>query len=85
MFFSLLTPGLGYLQNGDKKSFYKTITFFYSAIILAVTLRLFISFWSLILVIVTLTSIYAFAAIDATLKAKAVSSKIKSKGLGKAN
>ncbi len=74
---SLLTPGLGYIQNSDKKSFYKTIALFYGVIILAVTQRLFTSFGSLILVIVALTSIYVFAAIHSTLEVKATVLKIK--------
>ncbi len=74
---SLLTPGLGYIQNDDKKSFYKTIAFIFGIIIFAVMQRLFTGFWSLTFVIVALISIYVFAAIHATLTVKATSSKIK--------
>ena len=51
---SLLTPGLGYLQMGDKKSFFKTIALFFGVIILGVTLKLLVNFWGLSLIIVTL-------------------------------
>ena len=74
---SLLTPGLGYLQNGDKKSFYKTIILFFGIIILASTERLFINFWGLKSVIAALVTIYVFATIHATIKVKASNTKTK--------
>lgn len=78
---SLLTPGLGYLQIGDKKNFYKTISIFCSVIIFGVMLRLFTSFKGLFLVIVALLLIYLFASVHSTIKAKSSNSKIYSAGL----
>jgi len=77
---SLLTPGLGYLQNGDKKSFYRTIILFFGVVILGVKLRLFTSFLGLTTVFLSLTFIYVFAAIHATIKTKAEIRKIKNAG-----
>lgn len=79
--FSFLTPGLGYLQNGDKRSFYKTITIFFAVIILGIALRLVINFWSFALIFIALSAIYVFTIINATLKVKATNQKIKNNGL----
>jgi signal peptidase I len=65
---SLLTPGLGYLQIGDKKSAFKTIGIFFGVIILGVLKRLFTNFLGLILIGVSLITVYLFAAIHATYK-----------------
>jgi len=73
---SLLTPGLGYLQIGDKKNFYGTIFFFFGVIIFGVMFRLFISFKGLSLVIVVLLLIYLFATVHATIKSKSSVAKI---------
>lgn len=79
--FSLLAPGLGYLQNGDRKSFYKTIFLFFNVIILGTTFRLFISFWGLAAILFSLVSIYSFTAIHATLNAKTANPQTKIAGL----
>jgi signal peptidase I len=72
---SLLMPGLGYLQNDDKKSFYKTVAIFFCVIISGVMLRLLTSFWSLTIVIISLTIIYFFTAIHSTFKLNAAINK----------
>src|SRR4051812_16988752 len=78
---SLLTPGLGYLQNGDRKSFYKTILLFFAVLILGVTIRLFTSFWGFAAVLFSLTAIYGFTAMHATLKAKSANWQTRIAGL----
>lgn len=67
---SLLAPGLGYLQIGDKKNFYRTIFLFFATIILGTAFRLLISFEGLIFVITTLLSIYLFSIVHSTIKGK---------------
>lgn len=74
---SLLTPGLGYLQTGDRKSFYKTITLFFGVIIFGVTTRLFVNFLGLFLIVSALISIYIFAAVHATIKTTQINSKFR--------
>ena len=74
---SLLTPGFGYLQTGDQKSFYKTIALFFGVIIVGAALKLFVSFWGLSFIIVVLISIYIFAAAHSILRTKQSNSKIK--------
>jgi signal peptidase I len=69
-FISLLTPGLGYLQSGDKKNFYRTISLFFAVITFGVTFRLFTSFGGLSFVIISLLFIYLFAIVHSTIKAK---------------
>lgn len=80
---SLLTPGLGYIQIGDKKNFYRTISIFFSVIILAITFRLFISFKGLCLVSATLLLTYLFAAAHSTIKVKSSNLKIHNAGFQK--
>lgn len=67
---SLLAPGLGYYQNGDRKSFYKTLLLFFGVLTLGAVLRLFTNFWGLTAVSFSLIALYCFAAVHATLKAK---------------
>ncbi len=78
---SLLTPGLGYLQNGDKKNFYRTISFFFGVIMFGVVFRLFTSFKGLSFVIVALLLIYFFTTVHSTIKAKTSNSKTDIAGL----
>ncbi len=78
---SLLTPGLGYLQIGDKKNFYRVIIIFFTVFILGIVFRLFTSFLGLAFVIVTLLLIYLFAAIHSTIKAKYANPKTSNTGL----
>jgi signal peptidase I len=78
--FSLLTPGLGYVQNGDRKSFYKTILLFFGVLILGVIFRLYTNFWSLAVILLSLAAIYVFTAIHATVKAKAALTQTKTTG-----
>ncbi len=65
---SLLTPGLGYLQNGDKKSFYTTLLVFYGVIVSAAAFRLFTTFTGLLIIVAILIGIYIFTAVRATQK-----------------
>ncbi len=67
---SLLAPGLGYLQIGDKKNFYRTIFLFFATIIFGTVFRLLISFEGLTFVIIALVFIYLFAIVHSTIKAK---------------
>ncbi len=80
---SLLTPGLGYFQNGDKKSFYKTIALFFAVIIASVMVRVVIHFRGLLFVFIALTAIYIVAVIHATSKRKTATQKIKNANLKK--
>jgi signal peptidase I len=81
---SLLTPGLGYLQNGDRKSFYNTILLFFSVLILGASLRLLTNFWGLAVVVLSLFAIYISAAIHATKKVNTANGRTKVSGLLKA-
>lgn len=78
---SLLTPGLGYLQIGDKKNFYKTMSLFFAIIFFGVAFRLFTSFRGLSFLIISLLFIYLFAAVHSTIKTKPSNSKIHTAGL----
>jgi signal peptidase I len=82
--FSLLAPGLGYLQNGDKRSFFKTILFFFVVLFTGATGRLFPTFRGLVAILFALSAIYIFAAIHATLKAKEANRQTKPSSLLKA-
>lgn len=77
---SLLTPGLGYLQNGDRKPFYKIILLFFGVLIVGATFRLFTSFEGLAAILSSLVAIYGFAAVHATLKVKTVNLETKIRG-----
>jgi len=77
---SFLVPGLGYLQNGDRKSFFRTVIFFLSVLLLGIAFRLFTSFWSFLFIFFVLISIYIVTAIDATLKLKAINQSIRGGG-----
>lgn len=81
---SLLAPGLGYLQTGDRKSFYKTFFLFFGVLIIGVALRLLTSVWGLAATAFLLIAIYIVAAIHATVKANAAGTKAKTSGLLKA-
>src|SRR6476659_2633325 len=81
---SLLTPGLGYLQYGDRKSFYKTILLFVSVLFVSASFRLFTSFWGLAASLFSLVAIHVSAAIHATIKTKTVCGEAKVPGLLKA-
>lgn len=73
---SFLTPGLGYLQIGDRKNFFVTIFGFFTVIISGIAFRFFTTFQGLTFVIVALLAIYLFAALHSTLKAKYANTKI---------
>ena len=73
---SLLTPGLGYFQTGNKKAFLKTIGLFFGVIIMSVILRLFTSFEGIVTILGLLIGIYIFSAAKSTVKTKQAYSKI---------
>jgi signal peptidase I len=74
LFLSLLTPGLGYLNIGNKKNFYKTILLFYGVIACGVIFRLFTSYHGIVSIIICLITIYLFTAIHAIIKVKTTKS-----------
>lgn len=78
---ALLTPGLGYLQIGNKRNFYRTITLFFGVIISGVIFRLVTSFTGQAFIIVALLFIYLFATIHSTFKAKSSNPKAQIPGL----
>jgi signal peptidase I len=73
---SLLTPGLGYLQIGDRSSFYKTLSLFFAMIIMGTGFRWFTSFKGLFFLIISLLFIYLFAAVHSTIRSRTSNSKI---------
>lgn len=81
---SFLMPGLGCLQAGDKKSFYKTTGVFFGLLILGALTRLFTTFWGLVSIIVALITVYVFAAVHATFKAERAKPEVRIPGLLKA-
>jgi signal peptidase I len=67
---SLLTPGLGYLQIGERKHFYRAISLFFAIIILAIAFRILISFEGLLSIFLALSFIHLFSLVHSTIKAR---------------
>jgi signal peptidase I len=67
---SLITPGLGYLQIGDRNNFFRAFFLFFTTLILGVVFRLLTSFNGLLTVSIALLFIYLFAIVHATIKAR---------------
>ena len=67
---SFLVPGLGYLQRGNRLSFYRTTLLFFLVLVCGTTFRLVTSFEGLAAVLVALFAVHLFALAHSTLVAK---------------